>query len=392
MEERRWSILPGSSPPPENVQLTCLQGPEPFTEQAHPWNELLLATDTRPEFPGFFASPEWLRIWAKHLGTQATFYTFVAQDEDRWLGVLPMMVVQTKLGRMQLPMLTLSSWPELDTFELPAVNQEVRQKLLDYALDFAAKEIKDWSLMTMREISQDGPTHLALQNYCVRKKLHLFEDQRAKTPIFDFAELDSAEILRNKKLRYRLKKARRLVSELGEMEGLFEIATPENYQRIMADCTEVERHSWKGQTQPDAGFLLTEPKRSFANELWQTLAERKAIGSGILRADGKPLTIHWGMIEEGRFLGYQMCFLQEHSRVSLGSVVLDDMLEACPGLGIHIFDASRGSTDGKHILHRYQCSMRYQMLTTFYRPTLKGRALRLMREVVAPTLSKLKKD
>jgi hypothetical protein len=392
VEERRWSILPGSSPPPENVQLTCLQGPEPFTEQAHPWNELLLATDTRPEFPGFFASPEWLRIWAKHLGTQATFYTFVAQDEDRWLGVLPMMVVQTKLGRMQLPMLTLSSWPELDTFELPAVNQEVRQKLLDYALDFAAKEIKDWSLMTMREISQDGPTHLALQNYCVRKKLHLFEDQRAKTPIFDFAELDSAEILRNKKLRYRLKKARRLVSELGEMEGLFEIATPENYQRIMADCTEVERHSWKGQTQPDAGFLLTEPKRSFANELWQTLAERKAIGSGILRADGKPLTIHWGMIEEGRFLGYQMCFLQEHSRVSLGSVVLDDMLEACPGLGIHIFDASRGSTDGKHILHRYQCSMRYQMLTTFYRPTLKGRALRLMREVVAPTLSKLKKD
>ena len=98
------------------------------------------------------------------------------------------------------------------------------------------------------------------------------------------------------------------------------------------------------------------------------------------------------MIDRGRFLSYHMCFDNDHRSLGLGAVLLDDMIEASPGLGVKIYDSSRGSTDGRHILSNYNCPYRNQLLLTFYRPSVKGRFLKFAREVVKPALAKKKEE
>jgi CelD/BcsL family acetyltransferase involved in cellulose biosynthesis len=376
----------------EELTFACLEGREAFVARQEPWNALLESVDFGDGFPTYYASPQWLDQWTGSMGPDFAYYTFVAEHNGKWQAVLPMMVRKTQIGKFNVTALMLSSWPELDNFEVPAVSQEVRDHLVSYALDYAKKSIRGWEVLLAREISIDGPTHQSLQKYFQTNGQDFRTEAKALSPVLDLAEYNAREEKMTKKQAYRLRKFRRKAERTGEVESVFVRATPENCMELYDECADVEARSWKGREDLSAAFMLNDPRKSFYRKLWQAEAARGQLAVALIRLDGLAIAEHWGMIDRGRFLSYHMCFDNDHRSLGLGAVLLDDMIEASPGLGVQIYDSSRGSTDGRHILANYNCPYRNQLLLTFYRPSVKGRFLKFAREVVKPALAKKKED
>jgi CelD/BcsL family acetyltransferase involved in cellulose biosynthesis len=362
------------------VNFRCLAGSEVFFSNKEPWSDLLSGHDRLVTLPTFFGSPNWLQSWSKQLGKAAQYFTFVAEKDGRWMGVLPLMTAKLKRGHLQIKALTLASWPELDNFEIPALDQGIRQALLDFALDYSSKNIRGWKIFQMREISKNGPTHLALQDYCSRHRIALTQEIRALTPVLDLREYHAREEKQSRQEAHRIAKLHRRIARVGRVSFTFETADADHFQPILQDCIEVERRSWKAQALDTAALLISPTRSGFALELCRNLANSNQLAIGILRLDGRAIATDWGILDQKRYLSYHTSFDQAHKSLGLGPVLLDQMIEAAPDLGIEMFDGSRGSTDGMHILHHYSCPYREQMLTTFYRPGMAGTALRLTLE------------
>ncbi len=376
----------------EGIAFTCLEGTDVFASRRQPWNELLEQVDYGSDFPTYYGSPDWLEVWSRMMGGECRFYTFVAEKDGKMVGVFPLMIRKTKLAKISLPALMLASWPELDNFEVPAVDQDVRQELVNFALDHMRKNVRGWEVMLVREISIDGPTHQAMSNYFEAGNMEFQVDPKAQSPVLDLVEYNEREVKQPKKAAYRLRKFRNKMEKMGEVERIFEMATPENCMALFDECADVEQRSWKGQEDSDAAFMLTDPMRSLYQEMWKSLAATNQLAVGLIRLDGKALVAHWGPVENKRFLSYHMSFDMEHRSLGLGAVLMDDMINASPGLGLTIFDSSRGAVDGSHILSKYQCPYRKQLLLTYYRPSVRGRLMKFAREVVRPKLAKRHDD
>lgn len=376
----------------EGITFSCLEGRDVFASRQQPWNELLGQIDYGSDFPTYYGSPAWMDVWSKMMGGECRFYTFVAEKDGKWLGVLPLMVRKTKVSKVTLKALMLASWPELDNFELPATSQEVRQAVVDFALDHMREKVKGWEIMLVREISIDGPTHQAMAQYFQSRNMDFQIDPKAQSPVLDLIEYGQREVKQPKKAAYRLRKFRNKMEKMGEVERIFELATPENCMALFDECADVESRSWKGQEDSDAAFMLTDPMRSFYQEMWKSLAATNQLAVGLIRLDGKALVAHWGPVENKRFLSYHMSFDMEYRSLGLGAVLMDDMINMSPDMGLTLFDSSRGAVDGSHILSKYQCPYRKQLLLTYYRPSVRGRLLKFAREVVKPKLAKNKED
>lgn len=376
----------------EKLTFSCLEGRDAFSAGTEPWNALLKSADFGEQFPTYYSSPQWLEQWSGAMGADFDYYTFVAECEGEWQAVLPLMVRKTDMGKFKVTALMLASWPELDNFEVPAVSQEARERLIEFALDYAQKNIRGWEVLLVREISIDGPTHQAFAKYFQGKEVDFRVEAKAQSPVLDLNEYNAREEKMTKKAAYRLRKFRRKADRAGEIERVFVLATPENCMELYDECADVESRSWKGREDLSAAFMLNDPRKSFYRKLWQAEAARGQLAVALIRLDGLAIAEHWGMVSNGRFLSYHMCFDNDHRSLGLGPVLLDDMIEASPELGINIFDSSRGATDGSHILSKYNCPYRNQLLLTFYRPSVKGRFLKFAREVVKPALAKKKED
>ncbi len=384
----QWS--PVSEP---TLSIQAQRGSELYSNCKFEWEALIKASSGTAGRPLFYSSPSWLEAWARFASSdhEAEPLTFVAQNGDgQWLGVLPLALQRARIERHKFLALTMAGWPFTDTVEIPSADGQVRRALLEFAWRYARSELNaPWHALMLREIGEDGPTSQAVDDFAAAAGLPVYRTTTARSPVLDLQEFHQREVKRRHSQVRRLSKFRKKMERRGRPDFRFERLDPTEVDERLAFCTQVDEHSWKGKD-ASASFLVNPERRTFVRELWQCLAAAGNLALATLTLDQRPVGYHWGPIEGDRFLSLMMAYDEEFRSHGVGTVILDDMIESGPAMGLRWLDASRGGADGSHILGRYECPDRVQQMVVIYRPNLAGTTLRLRREWLAPTLKRIR--
>lgn len=359
--------------PADSLRYACLRGPEGLHQIADELETLVDRLAAARERPWYYARPFWLQAWAKHCCEQVEIVVWTARDADGALvGVLPLGLQQVRIGRLSPRALTVLGWPVTDCFEVPAATPEACQGLLRHAWDQARKEVPGWHCWMLREIADDGPTMDAVRALQGARKLPQGEVFPAGlTPVLDLEEFARDGDPRKKSERYRITKFRRKLDKKGEMESVFWRVQPDESERIWQNAVAIEARSWKAES-GEATALQGGAGTDMLREVWETAVARGELACAEVRLDGQPLASHWGFCDAERFLSFHMAYDNDYRKFGLGSVMLDDMVEQAPDLGLRWIDASRGNPQGTHILGNYGGIVRKQVQLVLPRPSLAG--------------------
>jgi hypothetical protein len=342
---------------------------------------LVAQLEAQEERPWFYVGSDWLLPWAELGNPDADIFVATLRGADGQLeAALPVARQMVRLGSMHTLALTILGWPVTDNFEVPARSDAARQELLRAFWAHARREISGWTCWMLREVDEDGPTVAALEQ-CARggmPEATIFPV--GKTPVLDLDAFADDGDPRTKKQLYRITKFRRKLAKAGEVETPFWLVQPDEVDAVWDNAVDVESRSWKGED-GDATSLQDGSKAAALKEIWRRTASEGRLACAEVRLDGRVLASHWGFVTGRRFYSFHMAYDNDYRSYGLGSVMLEDMIQQSPSLGLRWFDASRGNPEGTHILRQYGTPFRQHVQVVVPHPGLRGLKVRVQTAV-----------
>lgn len=369
------------SPSDATASFACLTGREGLAQIAPELDALVAQLEAQEERPWFYVGSDWLLPWAELGNPDADIFVATLRGADGQLeAALPVARQMVRLGSMHTLALTILGWPVTDNFEVPARSDAARQELLRAFWAHARREISGWTCWMLREVDEDGPTVAALEQ-CARggmPEATIFPV--GKTPVLDLDAFADDGDPRTKKQLYRITKFRRKLAKAGEVETPFWLVQPDEVDAVWDNAVDVESRSWKGED-GDATSLQDGSKAAALKEIWRRTASEGRLACAEVRLDGRVLASHWGFVTGRRFYSFHMAYDNDYRSYGLGSVMLEDMIQQSPSLGLRWFDASRGNPEGTHILRQYGTPFRQHVQVVVPHPGLRGLKVRVQTAV-----------
>ena len=149
-------------------------------------------------------------------------------------------------------------------------------------------------------------------------------------------------------LRKRLARARKRLEKAGELR--FERHRPDAnaVAPLIEAIAAVEDASWKGEQ--GTGVFRAGERRAFFTEVSRTLAADGLIEIALLYLDGELAGYRYGFRVGATYYDYNFAHRSELDALSIGRVLLDEVVRSAPSAGIEVIDASRGSLSRGNIL------------------------------------------
>ncbi len=379
------------------------------------WQELLRQTAG----VSFFQSLEWLEVYWRHFGQRQKLRVLVVFDDDRPVGILPLVVVRerSKVGPVWTLTFPLHEW---GSFYGPIGPDP--ELILTAGLEHIRQTPRDWDILELRrqgavgtDPSQDQRAMLAagFQAYATLSNRAAIVDldgtwdaywstrKGAWLRRFHYAERKLAEQGRVSYVRYRpigwasissqsedkgggadIPVCRETCTTSGRQECLPHQADrqeclPHSPRWDLYDaCEELARRSWQGAAS-DGTTLSHEVVRGFLREIHETAAAAGAVDLNLLLLDEVPVAFIYGYHYRGYVFGLRRGYDEDRSRVGAGNVLLAYTLRDSFARGDRIYDMGVGSYESKrHFQTRLVPILRY----SHYPPAvLRTQVLRLKR-------------
>ena len=149
-------------------------------------------------------------------------------------------------------------------------------------------------------------------------------------------------------LRKRVARARRKLGKEGRVR--FERHRPDarGIGPLIETVAAIEGRSWKGAQ--GTGIFERGARRAFFTEVSRALAEDGLIEISLLRLDGEAVGYRYGFRVGSTYHDYNFAHPSELDALSIGRVLLDEVVSSAAGSGIEVIDASRGSLTRGNIL------------------------------------------
>jgi len=366
--------------------LRVFEGPGVFREHAATWQGLLDCAQTDLGLPTFFLQNTWLQTWAAHFSAGKRIFLVVAEDTaGQWIGGVPLMLGQGRVGRFQVSKLEFAGAPYMDCMTILAVDESARAETLDLVLEWSQKELKEWVAFEMREIPSECGLATTIQSQAAAAKFPAYTKICSNAPLLDLKSFDEGGKVVSKNLRSNIKRRTRKLTKEGKVDYWFGFPDGGAWQLLFEECVQVEAASWK--TDGEA-CLLEGDSKIFIQDLWEKLTQLGDLAIGTIRLDGKLIAYHWGFRSDGnRFLSYNLAYVSDYRNFSPGTLLMHHMAENGSNIGFDFLDASRGGLDHAHLLERYRGGARQHLSTTFYSPSFKAQVIRFLRHTLSQKAS-----
>jgi hypothetical protein len=317
----------------------------------------------------FFQSLEWLEIYWRHFGEGRKLRTLVVSDENRILGILPLVVQdeKTKLGHFRTLTFPLHNW---GSFYGPiGPNPELT---LVAGLDHIRRTPRDWDLLELRWQGAVGADAEVARRAMAAVGFQAHPTVWDRTHVVD-CDGTWASYWASRKGSWlrRFRHDERTLAEQGDISSMHyrpagAMCNDGSPRWDLYDaCEEIARHSWQNAA-ADGTTLTHESVRAFLRETHAAAAASGAVDVNLLFLDGTPVAFIYGYHYRGYAFGMRRGFNAELAKQGAGNVLLARTIESSFAHGDRVYDMGTGSHESKrYFLTRTIPIMRYSHFPTW---------------------------
>jgi CelD/BcsL family acetyltransferase involved in cellulose biosynthesis len=279
-----------------------------------------------------FSTWEWLSTWWKNFGGDKRLVLLLAIDNDRIIGIAPLMYSARKIFGLRRGKISFIGIPHTDYHDFIIANKI--EKCLQLFIDYLKQLPEKWNYLELSEIPENSKSIPILTK--LSKTLKPF----TRCPYKPLPESRDAfwnslgsDMRRN--LRRYIKKTKK--------EFHVEFADYSDSQL----CTEgmhwlFELHQKRWRSKGLSGAFADEKVRNFHLEVAKIFARRMQLRLFLLKLSNKPVAAIYGFKDKKRFYLYLSGFDPEYSQYRVGNQIIAYTMEKCIEEGLSEFDFMRG--------------------------------------------------
>ncbi len=310
------------------------------------WEKLLSET------PGatFFQSFEWLEAYWRHFGAGKKLRTVIVLEDDRTVGIVPLIVQmeETRVGRLRVLTYPLDNW---GSFYGPIGADPAAA--LKAAMEHVRRTPRDWDMIELRWIGVPGADWRKSQNAVWSAGFQAYSTLWNRTAAADFSS-GWEDYLAGRKgiwLR-RMRQTEEKLYRQGKVE--FIRCRPASKKQGDGDphwdvydaCEAIARNSWQAGAS-DGTTLSHQTVRAFLRDVHGLASASGAADMSLLKLDGHPAAFIYGYHYRGCAYGLRRGFNAERSTTGLGTVLLWNTLKDSARRGDRFYDMGVGSLESK---------------------------------------------
>lgn len=326
-----------------------------------------------------FLSHDWFWCcWRAAEGRQVP-EALVVEDRSGPVAAVPLAHWRERRHGLPVRCVGFLAGPDTPATDVVAVGEP--GPILDAVLEHLGTR-SDWDLLRLQKVPSASPTLKAVDG----SRLAWVRGGTLPSPYVDLSAGWSA-FWKSKSQRF--KKTVRNTQNRIERAGR---VTIEEHRQVEADAPvlreaiEVTRRSWKADRQ--LAIANMPGMLSFFTELTPRASRRGWLGLWVLRLDGRVIAMEYQLQANGTVHALRADFDAACRELSPGTVLNAAIVRAlCERSGMREYDMGPGLNDYK--LH-WATGSHETVQRTLYRPTLYGRLLRALDQVVIPSARRLR--
>lgn len=318
-----------------------------------------------------FDSWAWLSSADDALDDHQKCFIVCRSDIGELLGWLPLRRCHESLFGLKFPVLRFLTEPNSDRHSMQVSQQHKR--ILDEMVSAAIEAVGRWSAIILDEVVDERFFAAKPQNWFARIK--------RRTPVLKF-ELPANQDATSAKLIN--KRGRRARKKIEKLEHTFRVWQPlrDELDDLLSEMRVVEDASWKGQQ--GVGVFGIDPRYAFFRNVAKRAADTGSLMIGTVHVDGKLASYRFGFLWDRIFYDYNFAYLPEYSNLSLGRVLLDEMIVKAYEKGLRGIDGSRVGASYENLLREHSEETIEHCRVMYFRWTLGGLLLRTKFLVLKP--------
>lgn len=306
-------------------------------------DEDLLAVLSEAEVSEFIASQSaatpfdtwpWLNAANDALASDDKLFVVARSGAGRVLGWLALRRSTESLFGVKLPVYRMITYPQSDRHALQVAGN--KQDVLEQLVRAVVSEGKRWSALILDEMFADDEASEPLPGWHIKSI--------RETPVFLFED-----ILSDQKPLIG-KRGRRARNKLDKLNPDIRVWKPDvsEVATLLAALRDVESDSWKGRE--GVGIFSTQERHDFFVSVAESSAAAGELMVATIAIDGELASYRFGFLRNGIFYDYNFAYRDQFSNLSLGRVLLDEVVVFAHREGLRGVDGSRVGVGYENLL------------------------------------------
>ena len=326
-----------------------------------------------------FVTFDWLRAWWKHYAAGRELRVFVAREEGRIAGVLPLYVGAAPLlpGIPARVLRLLGSGADTSPDYLGPLWRQERGEETLAALCEAAVASAGWDGIDVTDVAEDSPFLAALEGACRRAGVAALRRPGWRISIVPLpATWEEYLATLSRDRRNSIRRMRRRAEEAGGRFFTWDGAPP--LDAVVDRLVELHHERWKGRA--DRYAFSTSEYVGFHRDVMHACAAKGRLRLYCLEIAGQLAAIYYCYAYDGEVAYFQAGFDPRHEKLRPGYVLMAYALEQAVAEGARRFDMLKGQYAHKAT---WTSESRSTASLRAYRRGLRGALLQLRREQLA---------
>jgi CelD/BcsL family acetyltransferase involved in cellulose biosynthesis len=371
--------MAGSSRTATGFAIETSSNPEDFENLKTEWEQLCL----RSSIDCPFVRPGWFRAWWQAFGQGHRLQLTTLRKNGQLLGVLPLMLVQSRVYGIPCRRLGAISNDHSPRFDLVLDNQAVG--IYQAAWDSLMASQSNWDILELPQLLASSETLVHFRQFARQDRLrHSVWNQLPGSPWISTQSGWSAYLEdRSKSFRKSLRRKLRSMANEG-MLALETLTDSGSIAQALEDGFRIEASGWKSNRKT-AISAQTEAMH-FYTKLAYTLAEQGNLRLHFLTLDQKRIAFDYSILRNQRLYSLKSGLDIRHARHSPGTLLLYLILRQSHQEDLLEVDLL-GTADSFKL--SWTRNVRPSQWLMLYAGSVRGRALYWMKCSLIPGIKKL---
>jgi len=273
----------------------------------------------------------WHRAWCEMYPPERSWWIVVAEENNRMMGILPLMMTLRNKTRV----LKFMGTPHADYCDVMTASQD--RGLLKTMFQYLCARKDEWDEMALDYVPEFSWIADQIMDLC--RELKLFPYHYADTPcpvlLIDQDQKNLNQILAKKSLKrhqgYYLKQGQYRVQHLTQVKAILP------YLEMF-----FKQHIDRRRSTKEESLFLRPENKLFYQQLLKYLGPSESILFTVVESQGFPIAFHFGFVNNRCLTWYKPSFDVAQAKHSPGEVLIKELLEYAREHNFEEFDFTTG--------------------------------------------------
>jgi len=331
---------------------------------------------------GYFLNHDWFKLWFEHFLKNNRLHILLLYEGDEIVAITPLLLIKEKYRATSVNKIILigNAYSPIRDILFKESDLSRRKNHLRYIFDYLTLNLKQWNLMELYPLREDGGSYEALKDV-IKERGYFSKEENYTENWFDnnvTQSFDEYLKKRSRQFRKQLKRLRNRLEELGIVEIKF-LWNSDCVDDWMDYYYEVYSRSWKKREAIGP---------TFHKDLARMSAKTGNLRLGLLFLNNKPIAAEYCIIHSKRAHLLKGAYDEEYSFYGPGNIIYYEMIRhLIERDGITGIDLGHGNEEYKKGL---ASEKRILKKIIIFNKNIKGKVIAMLEIIIAPRLKKYK--